>query len=49
MWPNLLFPADLVTFTEEIFNGKLHFLRSDVSDLGKKSLIKLGKRNNRFQ
>ena len=20
------FPADLVTFTEEIFNGKLHFL-----------------------
>ena len=25
MWPNLLFPADLVTFTEEIFNGKLHF------------------------
>ena len=25
MWPNLRFPADLVTFTEEIFNGKLHF------------------------
>ena len=22
--------ADLVTFTEEIFNGKLEFLRSDV-------------------
>ena len=22
-------PADLVTFTEEILNGKLHFLRSD--------------------
>ena len=22
-------PADLVTFTEEIVNGKLHFLRSD--------------------
>ena len=23
------FPADLVTFTEEILNGKLHFLYSD--------------------
>ena len=28
MWPNLQFPADLVTFTEGILNGKLHFLRS---------------------
>ena len=26
MWPNPQFPADLVTFTEEIINGKLHFL-----------------------
>ena len=25
MWPNLSISADLVTFTEEIFNGKLHF------------------------
>ena len=25
MWPNPLFPADLVTFTEENLNGKLHF------------------------
>ena len=25
MWPNPQFPADLVTFTEEIRNGKLHF------------------------
>ena len=25
MWPNLQFPADLVTFTEEILNEKLHF------------------------
>ena len=24
-WPDPLFPADLVTFTEEIRNGKLHF------------------------
>ena len=25
MWPNLQFSADLVTFTEEILNGKPHF------------------------
>ena len=29
MWPNPQFPADLVTFTEETNNGKLHFLCSD--------------------
>ena len=28
MCPNPQFPADLVTFTEEILNGKLHFLCS---------------------
>ena len=28
MWPNLQFPVDLVTFTKEILNGKLHFLYS---------------------
>ena len=28
MWPNPQVPADLVTFTEEIINGKLHFLCS---------------------
>ena len=28
MWPNQQFPADLITFTEEILNGKLHFLYS---------------------
>ena len=26
MWSNPQFPIDLVTFTEEILNGKLHFL-----------------------
>ena len=26
MWPNSQLPADLVTFTEEFLNGKLHFL-----------------------
>ena len=29
MWPNPQETANLVTFTEEILNGKLHFLRSD--------------------
>ena len=29
MWPNLQFLADLVTFTEEILNGKFHFLCSE--------------------
>ena len=30
MWPNQQEPADLVTFTEEILNGKLYFLCSEV-------------------
>ena len=30
MWPNpQKFPVDLVTFTEEDYNGKLYFLCSD--------------------
>ena len=29
MWSNPHNTVDLVTFTEEIFNGKLHFLHSD--------------------
>ena len=29
MWPNPQISADLVLFTEEILNGKLHFLCSD--------------------
>ena len=29
MWLNPQFLADLVTFTEEILNGKLHFLCSE--------------------
>ena len=29
MWPNPQFIADLVTFTQEILNGKLHFLCSE--------------------
>ena len=30
MWQNLQFPVDLATFTEEIFNGKLHILCSEL-------------------
>ena len=33
MWPNPQVPADLVTFTEQIRYGKLHFLCSDGSIL----------------
>ena len=32
MWPNLPETADFVTFTEEICNGKLHFLCSVLKD-----------------
>ena len=31
MWPNTLDTADLVTFTEENFHGKLHFLCSEMN------------------
>ena len=48
MWPNPQETVDLVTFTEEIFNRKLHFLCSDrymhnggVSDKRQESLNKV--------
>ena len=31
MWPKPQFPMDSVTFTEEIFNGKLNFFVQCVS------------------
>ena len=34
MWPNPHDTADLVTFTEEILNGKLYFLRSESINRG---------------
>ena len=34
MWPNPQETADLVTFTEENLNGKLHFLCSAVDNMG---------------
>ena len=36
MRPNPHFPADLVTFIEEIHNGKLHFLCSEIKIGGSK-------------
>ena len=57
MWPNLQFPADLVTFTEKILNKKLHFFVR----CGKLYLVKISSwssekpfekhfpRNNNFQ
>ena len=36
MWPNPQETADILTFTEEILNGKLQFLRSDGSEEMKK-------------
>ena len=33
MWPNPQETAALVTFTEEILNGKLHFLCTDLKKL----------------
>ena len=34
MWPNPQENADLVIFTEDILNGKLHILRSDLVEKG---------------
>ena len=38
MWPNQQFPADLVTFTEEILTGKLHFLCSVSCEISKHNI-----------
>ena len=50
MWLDLLFSADLVTFTEEILNGKVHFLCSVWSDVelgfGAKAIITKAKRKD---
>ena len=40
MWPNPQFPADLITFTGEILNGKIHFLfNEDYSDYQTSSFL----------
>ena len=33
MWPNLQFPEDLVKFTEEILNRKVHLLCSETTEI----------------
>ena len=44
MWPDPQETADLVTFTEEILNGKLHFLYSDIKeDKGMLKIVSDGK------
>ena len=45
MWPNPLEITDLVTFTEEILHGKLHFLFGDVN-FNKNVLHQRGLRQN---
>ena len=39
MWLNPQIPADLVTFTEEILNRKLHFLFSEMVDSESDNII----------
>ena len=41
MWPISQETADLVTFTEEILNGKIHFLCSDISFVKQLMVIKI--------
>ena len=41
MWPNPQFPDDLDTFTEETFNGKLHFLCSALPAENEQQMLKL--------
>ena len=38
MWPNSQETEGLITFTEEIFNGKLHFFYSEVKKFQKLTL-----------
>ena len=39
MWPNPQVPADLVTFNEEVLNGKFNLLRSVLSHLLMENLV----------
>ena len=45
MWPNPQFSADFVIFTEEMLNGKLHFLYSDHEYLTGSKQYMIGKKN----
>ena len=46
MWPNPQETADLVTFTNEILNGKFHFLCSGISELFLVASIRDNSRTN---
>ena len=46
MWQNPQFPVDLVTFTSEILNEKLHFLFSEGAKLQKWSFSPSSDGNN---
>ena len=46
MWPNPQVPANLVTFTEEILYGKLHFLCSAYAGSRKLSMMELFLKNS---
>ena len=48
MWSNPEETADLVTFTEEILDGKLHFLRSDNSNHQKEKHFEFSDLNVNF-
>ena len=48
MWPNLQKSADLVIFTEEILNGKLHFLCSNEALTDQKYLTPLNFEGSAF-
>ena len=43
MWPNTQFPADLITFAEEILNGKFNFLCSVLNHVIKNIAILIEK------
>ena len=46
MWPNLRETVDLVTITEEILNGKLHFLCSETSFKNSRIGVVLNNKHN---
>ena len=49
MKPNPQIPADFVTFTEEIFNGKFHFLCSGRMECSIKMMISFSLATNQSE
>ena len=48
MWPNPQFSVELVTFTEEVLNGKLHFLCSESRNKEQHDVTKKGSIDTTF-